>query len=631
MYFNLFDSDFISLVVGVYVLAMIWFIRKDVKEIRKELRNLKVVGEAAAVVAHEPAYRSAQKAIQPEAFSTAVIQEELKPISVPVPTPSSAAHRASSSTPSVIKHTHEEVSRVVVREDVISSDPIGNFFAWLRIDWPMKVGALFILIALGYFVSYAVVPSIGPVGRISIGIITSAIIMIVSLGRFGVSTKQGASLLVLGASGVLLSLFAARTIYKADNVIEALPALILMLGTVASVMLIAVKKNMEKLGLAAVILAIISPFLTNGENDHLGLLQYSLMVLLGVVLVVARTHWRSLLATLATYFTVLLLGLASAHSVNGHPHWGVDLTASSWIQLLGYASIAVFFIASFAGSLRGVVQRYGFDAFSIGLASVMLLDWVYSFETSDIRPFVLLAWTFMIVIASYAVYKRVKDATMFYVSAAIATVFLAIFLAWVLSGPALTLAYAFGLLALLEITRRIRGGDVILPYLFLGYFGLTVRGVMHSFKYADRHDAFSSDFVAVIAVLAALAIPFFVRPMLSGYETIKKAMLGLAVAWALIFYWPFAYNLFASVQEGTVFALVSYALFGVALYAIGIMRAHRTMYMGGMALLGFVSAHIVLIEASSLEVAMRALVFALVGGLMLSTVFIRKALTGNEK
>ncbi len=76
------------------------------------------------------------------------------------------------------------------------SEPSNNFsnqlISWVKEDWLLKLGALLLLIGFGWLVSYAFANNwIGPMGRITLGIMAGAVFILLGYWRIQKFIHQG--------------------------------------------------------------------------------------------------------------------------------------------------------------------------------------------------------------------------------------------------------------------------------------------------------------------------------------------------------------------------------------------------------------------------------------------------------
>jgi len=106
----------------------------------------------------------------------------------------------------------ERKEAVVVSND--ESWAIERLFIWLKEDWLLKLGATLLLIGFGWLATFAFVNNwIGPMGRITLGLVAGVLILVLGWWRLRSYVYQGSTFLVLGSSVILLTTFAARELY----------------------------------------------------------------------------------------------------------------------------------------------------------------------------------------------------------------------------------------------------------------------------------------------------------------------------------------------------------------------------------------------------------------------------------
>ena len=112
-----------------------------------------------------------------------------------------------------------------ITKSQVSTEPdiVERFFIWLKEDWLMKLGALLVLVAIGWFAQYAFSNKwISELGQILIGLTVGVGVM---LGGYFWSSKhkaQGGVLLALGSAMFLTVMFIAREVFALFNPTVAL-------------------------------------------------------------------------------------------------------------------------------------------------------------------------------------------------------------------------------------------------------------------------------------------------------------------------------------------------------------------------------------------------------------------------
>ncbi len=164
---------------------------------------------------------------------------------------------------------------------------------WLSNDWPMKVGALLILLAFGWLTTYAFINNwIGPMGRIALGVGSGLLIMALGEWRIRKYAQQGAVFTALGAATVLVSLFAARNVY---DFFTPLTALLAMFAVVVAMGLSSLRHKNMPLAIVGLLMGAAAPLLVNSpEPSYTGLFSYLLALTVGAFAVGHKAGWKVL-------------------------------------------------------------------------------------------------------------------------------------------------------------------------------------------------------------------------------------------------------------------------------------------------------------------------------------------------
>ena len=176
---------------------------------------------------------------------------------------------------------HEPLDDV---EDIYTSEPtlFDRVFAWLSVSWPLKLGAFLVLLATGWFFSVAfannwIVPSV----RILMGLALGAGLMVGGFVWMKTQLQKGAIFLVVGASTILMTLFAAYAVFE---LLTSPVTLFLMFLTTAFVAYVSGLYRIKSLSYLSLLTAFAVPILVSGgEPNIIGLFVYLLIVLMGNV------------------------------------------------------------------------------------------------------------------------------------------------------------------------------------------------------------------------------------------------------------------------------------------------------------------------------------------------------------
>ena len=163
------------------------------------------------------------------------------------------------------------------------------FGAWVKEDWLLKLGAFIVLLGFGWFVSYAFAQNwIGPLGRVTLGMIVGIGVLGFGWVRMHLYARQGSIFLGLGAMVVLISAFSAAYVY---TLISGHAALGIAFLTSAFIALASVRFNVMALSVVSVIIASTAPsmLLIRSTATTTELFAYLFVVVLGTVWIVSIT------------------------------------------------------------------------------------------------------------------------------------------------------------------------------------------------------------------------------------------------------------------------------------------------------------------------------------------------------
>jgi len=168
--------------------------------------------------------------------------------------------------------------------------------------WLSWIGILALLLATAFFLKYAFDNNwIGPIGRIAIGFLSGAALMVYSQWLFKktyVYFSEGIA--GLGAGVLYLSLYAAFNVYHLIPNVGALAGMVLV--TVA-LLGFALARDSQRIAVLALVGGFITPLLLNtGEEAEVALFTYLAVLNAGLLWVAYVRNWRAL--PLAFIFTV---------------------------------------------------------------------------------------------------------------------------------------------------------------------------------------------------------------------------------------------------------------------------------------------------------------------------------------
>lgn len=493
-----------------------------------------------------------------------------------------------------------------------------KFMAWLKQDFFVKLGALLLLIAFGWFVSYAFANQwIGPVGRIALGLIAGASLMIAGIWRIKNYLHQGSIFTVLGSTTILLTVFAAREIY---GFFDPLSALGIMFLSVAFVAFVSIKYKNEPLAIVSLLLAAVAPFLTAAPTpDVVGLFTYWLVIVLGSLWVVRLTGSQILM--FVAFLLTVLYGMPFIGGLMGETERYIAL-------LFAFIFTAIFFV----GNMVSILLRDNEDARQIQLITAFgtglyVAAWIFFAGTPELQSLLFVAWMLVFGVGAFVVFKRSQNKVPFYVYGAISFGLLAAATAAELDGPLLAIAYIVEAAMAVALARILAPKTPVsegVSWLFLIPIILSVGSIVSS---AWRTGFMHADFV-VLSLLAftlgLLALFLKERARIDGYKAQEQiTVFGVASAvYVVVLIWLVLHSVLPD-TIATMFSLIIYAVCGFVLFVHGRLLNNKFTSGAGAILLGLVVARLLIVDVWDMELAGRIITFFAIGLLLMSTAFIR--------
>lgn len=527
-------------------------------------------------------------------------------------------------------------------------DTSSRFIEWMQEDWLLKLGALLLLIGFGWFASYAFLNNwIGPMGRITLGILFGAGFLAFGFWRLQKFAHQGSIFLVLGATVVLLTVFAARAVY---GFFTPFSAMTMMFSASAFVAFASVHYRIRSLAFAGIILAGIAPLLVRSTPDYIGLFSYLFMVVFGILVIVMLRGWRDLLVAALTIVTLYSLPLWSSFSRLPHDE----------IQTLTYMSfgfVMVFFVFNLFAFLRGEINEkkgeHSADLVSAVWIGAFLIPWIFVGIDRELQSLVLSAWAILFALGAFFCFMQTGNRKPLFAYAAVGILLLGTATARELDGAALTIAFtleAAALTLLSFVLLRDRAVAIKMSMLFalpvfLSFESIADYPVYKYVQYAyvgstryqvggssgDMTPIFHEHFFVLFLLAAVLSLLGAIFMILrtgeteenSDRATLSEVYLVLGSCYAYILLWLSLHEAFPA-DSATMMALVLYTLFGLTAYLYGRKNDHRGMRIYGGTLLGFVVGRLLLVEVWKMELTGRITTFFVIGTLLMSTAFFGK-------
>lgn len=491
---------------------------------------------------------------------------------------------------------------------------------WLKKDFMVKLGAFLLLLALGWFVSYAFMNDwIGPVGRITLGLLTGVTLLVLGTWRITTHPHQGGIFAAVGSTTILFTLFAARSLY---DFFTPESALFMMALSVVYVAFLSVRYHRNALALAGLVLASVAPYLTSAPtNDLFVLFTYLLIVVFGTLWVVYLRGWSNL--TFTALIVVFLHGL---------PFLGFGLASGDRDIALLFAFVftAIFFVANILGLIANESEenRMAHIAIAIG-TGLYLIVWIAGAAEPEWQSLLYVMWMLVFSVGSYIVYRVIESRVPFYIYGATSVALLAAATAAELEGSVLTIAFTIETAILVLLVGTLLRNVSIAQRTAL-LFAAPILMSLPSFTTYLWGDTVLNEhfFVLTILGLSLAVIGHFLTEQMpkasedrwyGGTLTAIGAFYGLALIW-LVLHVPAVMGGWSA----TMVSLIIYTIIGITAYIHGKREQKRGLALGGAVLLGAVIARLLLVEVWQMDIVGRIVTFLVIGSLLMSTAFVRR-------
>ena len=167
-----------------------------------------------------------------------------------------------------------------------------------------KIGIAILVLAIGFFVKYAIDQNwVGPVGRVSIGILCGAILVGIA-HKMRNSYKSFSS--VLAGGGLAVFYFTITLAYHQFKLFDQSTAFIIMIVITAFAVVLSLLYNKQELAIISLLGGFLAPFLvSSGNGNYKTLFIYLILLNVGLLIIAYNKAWR-LLNFLCFFFTVVL-------------------------------------------------------------------------------------------------------------------------------------------------------------------------------------------------------------------------------------------------------------------------------------------------------------------------------------
>ncbi len=454
--------------------------------------------------------------------------------------------------------------------------PPADAFAWLKKDFFVKLGALLLLIAFGWFVSYAFANNwIGPWGRVLFGVAAGLGVFAFGAYRLKVNQQQGSIFIVLGSAITIMSVWAARELY---GFFTPTIALGLMVIPVVVANWLSVRDRIPGLAIASFVLGTLAPFFTaSPEPSLLGFSTYLLLLILGTLWVGFRIDTLVL--------TPIALGVVifwSAYFTEGVS--GEQLTQG---LIFAFAFTACFFVSNVVSLLNHHADTMKASHLITGLGTgLYLYFWIAGATSGAFESFLYAAWMVISILAGFFVFQRTGKKEPFYLYGAVGLAFAVALTANLFSGVVLTMVYAAQLALVIVATRFVSVDSSARQALAWLYLPLCLVATEHMTSPQWETAIWHRDFAALLVVTASLLVAGI--SLRRGKEEQRHlfasvTLLGTAAGFVLIQFLLVLNVLFELTLAATIFSLVV-AVGSTVAYSISVRLQIRVLKLWAMTL-----------------------------------------------
>ena len=523
---------------------------------------------------------------------------------------------ATNQQPAVADHVAPAYVASVQQASVKKEDSLEKFALWFARDWPLKVGALFILLGFVWLLTYAFLHNwIGETGRIVFGIMSGSAILAWGSDRIKKNVYQGEIITALGAGVVLLSVYSAQYVY--DAMFPPFIALLLVAVVSVAVGYIAHVSGTIRLAALGLCIGSAAPLLTASESsDPFGLFSYLFLVIIGTVWLVRKNGWRIL-----TLLSILIVWFYSMFWFSGY------LSPSELITLRFFAVTftILFYLLALGGYLYDQAE-HKIDAYIGVLSGFYTLHWIFSIVPDEIQSFICVIAAVGFMFGALAVFKMHRTMYPVYLFTAVSVMFLVVATVLELKGTVLPIALAVEALALIMFADFVYGRESI-KYMA----ALFTLPVVISFQYfGSTYTTPETTTLAFINMTLYAAAIYLTNYSLNGKKYPLESAKLLAVTagvYSLLFIWTvFSYYIGREDEfVARAFILTIYAIAGISLYVYGMHETKQWTRRFGLFLTIFVIIRLLLVEVWDMQLGARIITFFAVGTIFIISVFVRRS------
>ncbi len=504
----------------------------------------------------------------------------------------------------------------------VTSDSLDQLWRWLVHDWPIKVGALFILLSTIWFISYAFLNNwIGPVGRITLGLIAGAVTMLLGHWYATRQRHQGLVIELLGTVISLVTIFAAQNLYQ---MFPSLAALGLAVAVMVTLTYSSLKYQDKYLASFALIIGGIAPLLTGSYEPNIaGLFSYLIALTIGSLWLSAFTNWRHL--------TVINLGVVWLYSLTYQSSnlWALTPGEITQLKFFAVSFVSLFFTANLATIYKSH-QAQTSDLITALAISLYSFLWIISLVNPEWQSLALLSLSLGFLFGAYLIGHIGQSPYPVYTYSAAALFLLTSAAMIEFDGPIEVISLS--LIATLIPLVSVRLFTQQISSTLLLYFAIPIALSFPSVTSSQwRTGIYHNDAAALVGLTICLWVvglylrynlPQKLQPLISELKNATTAAIVTASIYTLTLIWLVNHATFPQTFFARMLTIAIYLIVGLFTYFYGQLTSRHVTHRYGQILTISVIAWLLLVETSSMELTGRILTFALTGALLMGSVIL---------
>lgn len=491
---------------------------------------------------------------------------------------------------------------------------------WFKDNLLLKVGMLMILAGFGWFVSYAFAHNwIGPVGRITLGVILGTLVTLAGTWRLTKNQLQGRALTILGSALIVISILAGEYYYHffTSGVVLALVFIVSLYVTLTSA-----GYDDEKLAVYGIVMSLFAPYFSHALGmDRVTLFFYLAIVSIAGIWVTVFKKWKS----------VSLVGLTGiffyslAYVFDG----GVMSYQYKYALLfIGYGISFLYLLINIWGMVHNLLESEKDDVYLAVINSILILGFTTKILPEVYQSLVLAVWMLVFAFSGFFVFMKTKSEKLFYIHSCVAALFLGVATSIELSGPTLVIAFAIESAILVLASYIVTNNAKISEYMSLTFALPAMLSMQSLYASSWNTSIFHSDFVVLflLAILLSVLGLFFKYNDTDPEPKLKIHHVAFIVAsfYAFALVWLCSHSILGNDDTAVFFSLFVYTVVGLGTHFYGLFNQNETLRKYGMTLLILVVLRLVFVDVWNMDLVLRVVTFIVLGVMFMSSAFISK-------